>query len=60
MTSKIKLAAIAVGLALVLGFVYYVYTAPYTRFPGVRIGGTLTPAPSDWSTVWSVFRSCSS
>ena len=41
----------ALGVALVLGFTYYVFTAPYTRFPGVRIGGQLTSAPSDWSTV---------
>ena len=39
MTSKTRAAASAVGLALVLGFIYYVFTAPYTRFPGVRIGG---------------------
>ena len=51
MTSKIRLVALAVGLALAVGFVYYVFTAPYTRFPGVRIGGQLTAAPSDWSTV---------
>jgi len=51
MTSQIKLGAIAVCLALAVGFVSYVFTAPYTRFPGVRIGGQLTAAPSDWSTV---------
>ena len=51
MTSKIRLVAIAVGLLLVVGLVYYVFTAPYTRFPGVRIGGQLTAAPGDWSTV---------
>jgi hypothetical protein len=51
MTSKLKLAALAVCVALAAGFVYYVFTAPYTRFPGVRIGGQLTAAPADWSTV---------
>src|SRR5678815_2328097 len=51
MTSKTRAAASAVGLALVLGFIYYVFTAPYTRFPGVRIGGQLTAAPADWSAV---------
>lgn len=51
MTSKIRVVALAVVLALVVGFVYYVFTAPYTRFPGVRIGGQLTAAPSDWGTV---------
>lgn len=51
MTPKTRLVALAVCLALVIGFVYYVFTAPYTRLPGVRIGGQLTAAPSDWSTV---------
>lgn len=51
MTSKTRSIALAVSLALVLGFAYYVFTAPYTRFPGVRIGGQLTAAPSDWSAV---------
>lgn len=51
MTSRMRLAAIAAAVALVLGFTYYVFTAPYTRFPGVRIGGQLSEAPSDWSTV---------
>ena len=49
--TKTRLAAITLGLALLLGFTYYVFTAPYTRFPGVRIGGQLTPPPADWSTV---------
>ena len=51
MTAKMRLAAIAVGLALVLGFVYYVFSAPYTRLPGVRIGGQSSAAPGDWSAV---------
>jgi len=51
MTSKTRVAAGAGGLALGVGFIYYVFTAPYTRFPGVRIGGQLTAAPSDWSAV---------
>ena len=51
MTSQIRRGAIAACLALAVGLVSYVFTAPYTRFPGVRIGGQLTAAPSDWSTV---------
>lgn len=51
MTSKIKLAAIALAVLLVIGFTVYVFTAPYNRFPGIRIGGTLTPAPADWRTI---------
>ena len=49
--TKTRRAATALGLALLLGFTCYVFTAPYTRFPGVRIGGQLTPPPADWSTV---------
>ena len=30
---------------------FYVITAPYERFPGVVIGGELTPPPADWTTV---------
>ena len=49
--TQTRRAVSALGLAVVLGFTYYVFTAPYTRFPGVRIGGQLTPPPADWSTV---------
>ena len=45
--SGIKVAGTALGIVLIIGFAYYVFTAPYTRFPGVRIGGTLTTAPAD-------------
>ena len=50
MTSKIRLAIAAVCLALAVGFVYYVFTAPYTRTAGVRIGGRTTPPPADFTT----------
>ena len=43
-----KLAGIAVLVLIVVAFTAYVFTAPYNRFPGVRIGGTLTPALADW------------
>ena len=36
-----------VGAAVVA----YAVTAPYERFPGVVIGGELTPPPADWNTV---------
>jgi hypothetical protein len=49
--NKLRVAAVTVALLLAIGFTYYVFTAPYTRFPGVRIGGTLTPPPADWSEV---------
>lgn len=42
---------LVVAVVLLAGFTYYVFTAPYVRFPGVRIGGELTAAPADWRTV---------
>jgi hypothetical protein len=55
MKSKRSIAAIATGVVLLIGATSYVYTAPYPgnqglqRTPGVRLGGTDTPAPGDFS-----------
>ncbi len=52
-----EIAAIATGLVLLIGGASYVYTAPYpgntglSRTPGVIIGGTDTPAPTDFSAL---------
>ena len=57
MNKKVRIAEIATGVVLLLGVTSWVYTAPYAgntgleRMPGVRIGGTGTPAPSDFSTL---------
>ena len=57
MNGKLKIAGVATGVVLLIGATTYVYTAPYAgneglqRTPGVRIGGTDTPAPNDFSTV---------
>ncbi len=57
MNGKLKNAGIATGVVLVVGVMSWVHTAPYAgnqglqRTPGVRIGGTDTPAPNDFSTV---------
>ena len=57
MNGKRKIAGIAMGVVLLIGVPSWVYTAPYAgnqglqRTPGVRIGGTDTPAPNDFSTV---------
>ncbi len=57
MSSKLNIPGIVTGLLLVIGATSYVYSAPYlgnqglSRTPGVRIGGTATPAPNDFSTV---------
>ena len=51
MTSKIKIAGIAAAVVLVVAATTYVFMTPYNRIAGVRIGGTLTPAPSDFTTI---------
>lgn len=55
MNRKLKITGIVAALVLVGGGATYVYTAPYPgntgwqRTPGVRLGGTLTPAPDDFT-----------
>ncbi len=57
MSGKLKIAGIVTGVVLLIGVPSWVSTAPYagnqglSRTPGVIIGGTDTPAPSDFSTV---------
>ena len=51
MTRGATLVMIAVGVTLVGAAVTYVFTTPYNRIAGVRLGGAGTPAPSDWRTV---------
>ena len=48
---------LAISVFLVAGILSYIYTAPYagnaglSRMPGVRLGGTLTPPPEDFSSL---------
>ena len=51
MASKAKTAGIALGVVLLIAATTYIFMTPYNRIAGVRIGGTLTPPPSDWNTV---------
>ncbi len=51
MSSMARRAGIALGALLAIGAVAFVFVTPYNRTPGVRLGGALTAAPSDWSTV---------
>jgi len=39
------------GALLGMAAAAYAVTAPYERFPGVVIGGELTPPPADWNSV---------
>ncbi len=50
MTKKTSIISIALAVLCVVGMTY-VFTAPYVRFPGVRLGGELTAAPMDWSGI---------
>ena len=55
--SKFKIAGIATGVVLMVGVLSWILTAPYlgnqglSRMPGVTIGGTDTPTPSDLTTL---------
>jgi len=51
MEGKVRKAGTAIAALLVVAAVVYVFVTPYNRTPGVRLGGALTAAPSDWSTV---------
>ncbi len=57
MNGRLNIAVIVTVMALVVGATSYVYTAPYagneglSRMPGVRIGGTDTPGPRDFSSL---------
>ena len=52
-----EIASIATGVVLVVGVTAWVFTAPYlgnqglARTPGVILGGTDTPAPSDFTAL---------
>jgi hypothetical protein len=52
---KGEIASIVAGLALLFGLLSWMLTAPYlgntglSRTPGVILGGTLTPHPSDFT-----------
>ena len=52
-----KTVVIVVGVVLLVGVAAWVFTAPYlgntglSRTPGVIIGGTLMPAPSDFTSL---------
>ena len=57
MNGILKIVPIVTGVVLMIGVAGWVFTAPYlgneglSRTPGVILGGTDTPHPSDFSTV---------
>ncbi len=49
MASRSNIAGIAFAAVLVVAATAYVFATPYNRIAGVRIGGTLTPPPNDFT-----------
>ncbi|MFN7918156.1 MAG: hypothetical protein U0Q55_22620 [Vicinamibacterales bacterium] len=49
MASTKRLVGITLAAVLVVAATTYVFTAPYSRTAGVRIGGTLTAPPADFT-----------
>ena len=52
MANTKKMAGIAFAAILVIAATVYVFATPYNRIAGVRIGGTLTPPPADFTTAF--------
>lgn len=53
MASRKSIAGIAFAAILVVAATVYVFATPHNRIAGVRIGGTLTPPPEDFTTVFT-------
>ncbi len=53
MASTKKIAGVAFAAVLVIAATIYIFGTPYNRIAGVRIGGTLTPPPSDFTTAFT-------
>ena len=57
MIRKPSIATIAIIIVILVGGMSYIYTAPYagnaglSRMPGIRIGGTITDPPEDFSSL---------
>lgn len=51
MAGRVRTAGIALGALLVIAAVVFLFVTPYNRTPGVRLGGTPTAPPADWSTL---------
>ena len=49
MASAKSIAGIAFAAILVVATTVYVFATPYNRIAGIRIGGTLTPPPEDFT-----------
>ena len=52
MATKKQIAGIAFIVVLVIAATTYVFVTPYNRTAGIRIGGTLTTPPADFTTAF--------
>jgi hypothetical protein len=52
MASRKRTAGIALVAILVIAATVYIVVTPYNRIAGVRIGGTLTRPPTDFTTAY--------
>ena len=52
MASTKKIAGLTLAAVLVIAATTYVVVAPYNRIAGVRIGGTITPPPPDFTAAF--------
>ncbi len=50
--SRKQVAGLAFGALLVIASTTYVFVTPYNRTAGVRIGGTITAPPADFTTAF--------
>ena len=59
MASRKSIAGTAFAAILLVAATVYVFATPYNRIAGVRIGGTLTPPPEDFTTAYPRRSACS-
>ncbi len=52
MARKKQVAGVAVIILLVIAAITYPFVTPYNRIAGIRIGGTLTAPPADFTTAF--------
>jgi hypothetical protein len=52
MATKKQIAGIAFIVVLVVAATTYVFVTPYNRTAGIRIGGTITAPPADFTTAF--------
>jgi hypothetical protein len=52
MAGRKQIAGVVVGAVIVIAATTYTFVTPYNRIAGIRIGGTLTAPPADFTTAF--------